>query len=90
MRASTLFALTIAVLIGLGVAIAARMSGYFNTTKTVETPAKKQEVQVLVAARNLFAGDLIDSGTVRVRALRPEEQRLLGASVKERQRRKYQ
>ncbi len=74
MRASTLFALVIAVLIGLGVAVAARMSGYFNAQKKDPEPAlKKQEIPVLIAAKNLFAGDLIDSGYVRVRNLRPEE-----------------
>src|SRR5436190_18865095 len=74
MRASTLFALTVAVLVGLGVAIAARMSGYFNPPqKPPEPVAKKQEVMVLTAGRNMFAGDLIDASTVRVRAMRPEE-----------------
>jgi Flp pilus assembly protein CpaB len=72
MRASTLFALTVAVLIGLGVAVAAKMAGFFNGTP-VETPAKKQEIQVLAAARNLFAGDMIDASGVHLRALKPEE-----------------
>ena len=73
MRASTFFALTIAVLIGLGVAVAARVSGFFTPTKTVEPVPKKQEILVLAAGRNLFADDLIDSNSVRVRALKPEE-----------------
>lgn len=70
MRASTLFALTAAVLIGLGVAVAAKMSGYFNRpTDTV----RRSDVQVLVAARNLFSGDMIDSSGIRVRALKDNE-----------------
>lgn len=74
MRASTLFALVIAILIGLGVAIAARMSGYFTTQKAPEPiVVKKQEVLVLAAAKNIFAGDLIDSSSVRVRALKADE-----------------
>src|SRR5438874_3691105 len=72
MRASTLFALTVAVLIGLGVAITAKLAGYFNTPP-VELPPKKQDVMILAAARNLFAGDLIDAAGVCVRALKPEE-----------------
>ncbi len=72
MRASTLFALTIAVLLGLGVAVAARMSGLFSKPPE-PTTAKKQEIQILVAAKNLFAGDTIDPAAVRVRTLRPEE-----------------
>src|SRR5262245_33772912 len=72
MRASTLFALTFAVLLGLGVAVAARMSGVFNRAPEAAAP-KKQEVQVLVAAKNLFAGDTIDAGGVRIRVLKAEE-----------------
>jgi Flp pilus assembly protein CpaB len=73
MRASTLFALTVAVLIGLGVAIAAKLGGYFSTPPPVEPPAKRPDIMILAAAHNLFAGDLIDVSGVRVRALKPEE-----------------
>jgi Flp pilus assembly protein CpaB len=73
MRASTLFGLTVAVLIGLGVAIAAKMGGFFSPPPPPEPPAKKAEVMILAAARNLFAGDMIDTTGVRVRALKPEE-----------------
>ena len=72
MRASTLFALTVAVLIGLGAAVAAKLGGFFNPPP-VETPVKRQDIMVLAAARNLFAGDMIDSAGVRVRALKAEE-----------------
>jgi Flp pilus assembly protein CpaB len=75
MRASTLFALTVAVLVGLGVAVAARMSGYFSPPQKAapEPVAKKPEILVLVASRNLFAGDLVNSSDVRVRPLKTEE-----------------
>src|SRR5262245_25655262 len=72
MRASTLFALTLAVLVGLGTAAAIKVSGVFNRPPEPQ-PAKRPEVPVLVAARNIFAGDLIDVTWVGTRALRPEE-----------------
>jgi Flp pilus assembly protein CpaB len=75
MRASTLFVLTLCVLVGLGVAIAAKMAGYFNPppAPVVEVPKKAKEVMVLAANRNLFGGDLIDVTMVYVRPLRAEE-----------------
>lgn len=71
MRASTLFALTIAVLIGLSVAIAARVSGIFQH-KPPDPPAK-QEIKILVAAKNIFADNMIDTSDVQVRPLRADE-----------------
>lgn len=71
MRASTLFALTLALLIGLGVAVAARWAGLLG--KAPETPKKEKEIQILVAAKNLFPGDVIDASGVKTRALKPEE-----------------
>jgi Flp pilus assembly protein CpaB len=73
MRASTLFALTVAIILGLGVATAAKYTGFFNPTAPPAAVAKKADVQILVAARNLFAGDMIDAAGVKVRTLRPEE-----------------
>jgi Flp pilus assembly protein CpaB len=70
MRASTLFALTAAVLIGLGVAVAAKMGGYFN--KSVDQ-VKQIDTTVLVAAKNIFSGDLINASDIRVRNLKPGE-----------------
>jgi Flp pilus assembly protein CpaB len=67
MRASTIFALTVAILLGLGVAVVAKLTGYF--TRQDPVAEKKAEVQILVASRNLFAGDLIDTNGVRVRSL---------------------
>lgn len=68
MRASSLFALTLALLVGLGALVGARMSGLLGK---VEPPRK--EVQVLVAGRNLFPGDVIEAAWVKPRALKPEE-----------------
>lgn len=70
MRASTLFALAAAVLIGLGVAVAAKMSGYFNRAEVV---VKRPDTLVLVANHNLFANDLIDNSGVRVRPIKDSE-----------------
>jgi Flp pilus assembly protein CpaB len=72
MRASTLFALTAAVLLGLGSAVAVKYAGLFNRPPE-PTPPPKVEIPVLVAARNLFAGDLIDASYVTVRNLRADE-----------------
>ena len=71
MRASTLFALTAAVLIGLGIAVSLKMSGYF-TARQVD-PVRATESQVLVAARNVFKDDMIDQTAIRVRNLKPSE-----------------
>ncbi len=68
MRASTVFALTLAILIGLGAVVGARYAGYLGKTEP-----KMREIQVLVAARNLFPGDVIETSWVKTRALRPDE-----------------
>lgn len=74
MRASTLFALTVAIILGLLIATIARFAGYFGTPAAPPpVVAKKQEIQILVAGKNLFAGDTIDASAVRVRVLRAEE-----------------
>ncbi len=73
MRASTLFALAAAIIVGLGVATAAKYTGFFSPAPAAPPAAKKQDVQILVAARNLFAGDMIDGAGVKVRLLRPDE-----------------
>ncbi len=72
MRASTLFALTLALLIGLSVAVGVRWLNA-NVAKPPETKPKK-ETQVLVAGRNLFPGDVIETSWVVTRALKPEEE----------------
>lgn len=73
MKASTMFAITIAVLLGLGVVAVAKYAGLF-TTKTPPPPVAKEPTKVLVAARNLFEGLTITPADVRVRDLKPEEE----------------
>jgi Flp pilus assembly protein CpaB len=73
MKASTLFALTIAVLIGLGVAVAAKMSGLFAPPAVQAPPPKQPPVKVLAAATNIFSGNMLQPASVYVRDLKPEE-----------------
>lgn len=68
MRASSVFALTLALLMGLGALVGARYLGYLGKA---EPPRK--EIQVLVAARNLFPDDVIESSWVKMRTLRADE-----------------
>jgi Flp pilus assembly protein CpaB len=72
LRASTLFAVTVALLLGLATAIAAKMSGFFNRPKET-TPPAKPEIMVLAAEHNLFENFVLQASDVKVRALRPEE-----------------
>jgi Flp pilus assembly protein CpaB len=67
-----MFAMTLALLAGVGAVVATRSAGWFNKP---EAP-KEKEIQVLAAARNLFPGDLIDASYVKTRPLRPEERDL--------------
>src|SRR5262249_5991292 len=53
------------------VAIAAKTAGYFNTPQP--EPARKVDIKVLAAARNVFAGDMLDASWVTVRSLRQDE-----------------
>jgi Flp pilus assembly protein CpaB len=64
MRASTMFALIVAVLLGLGAAVAAKASGVFNRQE-----AKKEAppILVLTAANNIFEGSMIQQADVRTR-----------------------
>jgi Flp pilus assembly protein CpaB len=72
MRASTIFIWTFAILLGFAAVVVARLSGVF-TPKVEPVAAKKPDRQILVAAKNLFAGDLINNSDVRVRVVKPEE-----------------
>lgn len=69
MRASTLFIFTATLLAGLAVAVGWR---FYNARKVVEAPPRL-ETQILVASKNIFAGDMIDATGVRVRAVKPGE-----------------
>lgn len=73
MRPSTIFILTVAILLGVAAVIAAKVTGLYGQ-KPAETPVvKAPETQILVAAKNLFADDMIDQTGVRLRALRDDE-----------------
>jgi len=75
MRASTIFALCLALLVGLAAAVVNRVVNH----KPVQAPeVKAAPPQVLVAGRNIFAGDLIQPSWVKVRPMRPEEEASLG------------
>ncbi len=72
MRASTIFALIVAVLLGLGAAVGIKYTGILQpkqeVTKTKATPL------VLVASNNIYEGAFIQASDVKVRAARtPEE-----------------
>jgi Flp pilus assembly protein CpaB len=73
MRASTLFAITAAVFLGLAVVAAAKYSGIFSP-KAKEPPPPKVPLKVLVAAKNLFENMTILPGDVRVRDMSDEEE----------------
>jgi Flp pilus assembly protein CpaB len=76
LRASTLFAITLASLLGLGVAIAAKASGLLNFAKVEPTPIppdRPPDIYVLVGTRNLFGGSVIEGRDVTIRPLRPNE-----------------
>ena len=72
MRASTLFAITVAVLLGLGAAVAAKAFGLFSRPP-LPPAAAKEEVQVLVPTHNLFEGFTVQAADVKTRPLRPDE-----------------
>jgi len=71
MKASTLFALTIAGLLALGTVVVSKQLGLFQTQPRVET--KNEPIQILVAGDNLFEGITLTGGMVKVRSLRPGE-----------------
>lgn len=70
MRASTMFALIVAVLVGLGAAVAAKASGIFNRAEAKKEPPP---VMVLAAAGNIFEGNMIQPADVRVRPATMQE-----------------
>jgi Flp pilus assembly protein CpaB len=64
MRASTMFALIVAVLVGLGAAVAAKATGLFNRAEPKKDPPP---VMVLVAAGNIFEGNMLQQTDVKLR-----------------------
>jgi len=76
MRASTLFAVILSLLIGLGAAAGARYAGLFDRKEEpapVVIETKRQITNVLVAAVNLYPGIHVTSNQVVVRELRADE-----------------
>jgi Flp pilus assembly protein CpaB len=71
MRASTLFGVTIASLLGLGAAVGAKYTGVFDRQPIAEK--KDAVVQILVAKNNLFEGMTATAADVRVRPLTEDE-----------------
>lgn len=70
MRASTMFALIVAILVGLGAAVAAKATGLFNRAEAKKEPPP---IMVLAAANNIFEGSMIQPADVRVRPASPVE-----------------
>jgi len=75
MRASTIFALIIAVLLGLGVMVLARATNWFGFARPAQAAQPGPEELVLVAARNIHKGKCITAEDLAVRPARPEEVR---------------
>src|SRR5262245_49995585 len=75
MKATTLFTLTIALVLGLGAAATAKYFGFFEpkAAAAVEKPPEKPPVLVLVAGTNLFKGHALTAADVKVRPARGEE-----------------
>lgn len=84
MRASFLLVLTLAVVVGLLVAVGIRYSGLLNPppvqpvavvpdVKPEPKPVPPPVPRILATVKNVFAGDTIEYTDIRARALRPEE-----------------
>ncbi|OWK44978.1 Flp pilus assembly protein CpaB [Fimbriiglobus ruber] len=79
MRASFFLVLAVALLVGLGVAVAVKALGLLAVptvaplAQPVVAEPRPPVTKILVAARNLYAGDTILPGDVAVRAIRPDE-----------------
>ena len=81
MRASFLLVLALALLVGLGVAFAVKAFGLLTPpvvqpvviAQKVEVVPPVPAVSILVAARNLYEGETVRPGDVRVRIAKPEE-----------------
>jgi len=77
MKASTLFVICIALLVGLGAVGTAQFLGIFKkNSPVVDSAVKSDPILVLVAVSDLPAGVAITSNDVRVRELYPNEREL--------------
>jgi Flp pilus assembly protein CpaB len=82
MRASTVFALALALLIGLGAVAVAKYVGLFERRVPPEPPPPPP-LKVLVAKQNLFEGTTVLADQVMVRELDPSEAEALKARLGE-------
>ena len=76
MKATTLFALTIALVLGLGAAATAKYFGLLDAKAKELPPAtvvKEPPLMILVAGTNLFKGHALSAADVKVREARPDE-----------------
>jgi Flp pilus assembly protein CpaB len=80
MRASTMFFLIAAVLVGLGAAVAVKATGVLAKPEPKKEPPAPMAV---VAATNIFEGSMIQATDVKLRALRDDELRGPNAYKKE-------
>ncbi len=71
MKASTLFAITVSMLLGLGAVAGARYAGLFDK-KEAPPPVKEAPIRVLVAAANLFEDVIVTADQVTVVEIPPE------------------
>lgn len=71
MRASTLFGLTIAILIGMAVVFGVKSAGFFDRKQTPAPPPDRP--RILVAAKNLYEGIHASPADVTVRAVEDHE-----------------
>jgi Flp pilus assembly protein CpaB len=76
MKASTLFGLTFALLMGLGVVVAARVTGFLDTKPAVVEEKKTNGLPMLIAARNLFRGTAALEYDAKVRPMTEQDHAL--------------
>lgn len=67
MRASTLFAITLSLLLGLGAVAGARYAGLFDKKEPTPTPDKPVTIKVLTSASTLYKGIALDDKMVAVK-----------------------
>lgn len=71
MRASTLFGLTIAILIGMAVVFGVKSAGFFD--RKAPPPAPPDRPRILVAAKNMYEGNHAVESDVTIRAVEDHE-----------------
>src|SRR5579875_1555772 len=74
MKASTLFSVTVALFLGLAVAVGVKYSGLLNPKPPALPQPPRPKPKVVVAAKNLFEGYTIMPGDVSVRDMSDEEE----------------